>query len=243
MGKALTALGEVFVSAPAIEQSGVSHGLTYLKPLHPVSIDTGNNFGLTMSGFTVDGTPSDCVRLAVSKLMDSPPDIIVSGINKGLNAGINVLYSGTVAGAREGSMFGITSFAISLEQASNPDFEKAAKIAVELIEDLASKDLPKTLVYNINIPTAALDGERIVKVVPMETNRYGHEFETGIDPRGCNYFWTSIDPPPERNNVETDTMALEKGFITLSPLTFDLTHSVTMKFLKSQFEVESPSGN
>lgn len=236
--KSLRRLGDVFVAAPSIEQSGISHALTYLKPIHAIKIDPeSSNLGMELHGFAIDGTPSDCVRLAVSKLMDEKPDIVVSGLNKGLNAGINVLYSGTVAGAREGSMFGIPSFAVSQEFEPNMDFQKASEIAVDMIERLLSNSTQQRLLYNINVPTVALAAETIEpKIVPMETNRYGHEFEQGIDPGGRKYYWATIDPPPKKNSHETDVMALAKGFVTLTPLGYDLTDVAAMEKLSKSFE-------
>jgi 5'-nucleotidase len=149
--------------------------------------------------------------------------LVVSGINGGLNAGINVLYSGTVAAAIEGAFFGITSIAVSLEYDEHADFDQAAEIALRIIRRLIQLKEPKSQLYNLNIPTKAIRGGGQVKTVPMGVYRYGERFEKRIDPSGRNYFWATNEPPPPAGEFETDVSALKKGFITLTPLHYDLT--------------------
>ena len=158
--------------------------------------------------------------------------MVVSGINGGLNAGINVLYSGTVAAAIEGAFFGITSIAVSLEYDEQAEFDKAAEIALRIIKRILEQKGPEPQLYNLNIPTAAVRGggdinraiEGQVKTVPMGIFRYGEKFEKRVDPRGRNYFWAVNEPMPPHGDIETDISALEKGFITLTPLHYDMTH-------------------
>src|SRR5262245_49221719 len=132
MHDALALLGTVDVVAPIVEQSGVSHSITYLEPLIVQEIHRGGK----LFGRAVGGSPADCVKLAVLELCRTPPALVVSGINAGANAGINVLYSGTVAGAIEGAFFGITSVAVSLAESDRPDYSRTARLAVGLIEQL-----------------------------------------------------------------------------------------------------------
>src|SRR5258708_30248220 len=144
----LLRLGTVDVVAPSVEQSGVSHSITYLEPLlaHEV-FRHGRLFGRA-----VRGSPADCVKLAMLQICNTPPDLVVSGINAGANTGINVLYSGTVAGAIEGAFFGITSIAVSLASRENPDYPRAARLAAQLIEPiLAGETAPRGL-SNMNLP-------------------------------------------------------------------------------------------
>ncbi|MDR1924675.1 MAG: 5'/3'-nucleotidase SurE [Planctomycetaceae bacterium] len=133
--RALCRLGRVYVVAPSSEQSGVSHSITFLTPLTAKNIFVDERHW----GWAVDGSPADCVKLGVAEIMPELPDLIVSGINGGLNAGINVLYSGTVAAAIEGAFYGITSFAVSLEYNENEPFHRAAEIAVRVIEEVLNK--------------------------------------------------------------------------------------------------------
>ena len=152
------------------------------------------------------------------------PDLVVSGINSGLNAGINVLYSGTVAAAVEGAFFGITSIAVSLEWDEHADYDRAAEIAADVIAGLLARTPRAGSLYNINIPTRALQGVPQLRVVPMSIDRYGEAFERRVDPRGRSYYWATNDPPPPPSPHESDVTALAAGKVTLTPLAFDLTH-------------------
>jgi 5'-nucleotidase len=176
----------------------------------------------------VDGSPADCVKLGVAELVPKPVDLIVSGINGGLNAGINVLYSGTVAAAIEGAFFRIPSIAVSLEHDPHADFSAAAELAVVLIEQILAEQALAPELYNINIPTAATIAFRKgispeVHVVPMGVERYGDHYIKRQDPKGRNYYWSTNDPPPRPTDHETDLNALAAGHITISPLQFDMT--------------------
>ena len=211
---------QTLVVAPSTEQSGVGHGITFLSPLTAKEVFRGEK----RRGWAVDGSPADAVKLGVSEICPRRPDLIISGINAGLNAGINVLYSGTVAAAIEGSFFGITSIAVSLEWDDHMNFEQAAAVAGGIVNRLVLLRPPAGSLFNINIPTAALVGRPDVRVVPMSVARYGEAFERRIDPRGRNYYWASNDPPPPPSSKESDVTALADGAITITPLEYDLTH-------------------
>ena len=162
------------VVAPSTEQSGVGHMITYLTPLIVKEVFQNERMagGRCMVnderwGWAVEGSPADCVKIGVAEFCPRRPDLVVSGINAGLNAGINVLYSGTVAAAIEGAFFGITSIAVSLQYERHFQFEKAAWLARQIIEQVLAAKGPDPQLYNINIPTAALSGEPRVRVVPM----------------------------------------------------------------------------
>jgi len=217
--RALAKLGDVTVVAPATEQSGVGHSITFLSPLVVKEVFEGTR----QRGWAVEGSPADCVKLGIFEFCPTRPALVVSGINGGLNAGINVLYSGTVAAAIEGAFFGITSIAVSLEFDEQAQFDKAARMALGVIEQVLARKGPAPQLFNLNIPTPALARPRPVKVVPMGVERYGEHFEKRSDPRGRNYYWATGDPPPRRGAQETDLTALEAGFVTLTPLDFDLT--------------------
>ena len=216
----LKKIGDVLVVAPATEQSGVGHSITFLTPLtcHEVFADDQRR------GWAVDGSPADCVKLGVSELCPLRPDLIVSGINGGLNAGINVLYSGTVAAAIEGAFFGIDSIAVSLEYDDNPHFEPVAARTRKIIEQILQHKENEPRLYNLNFPTSASDNpDAELKIVPMGVERYGEDFVKRIDPRGRPYYWATGDPPPQPGEKETDLIALAAGHITLTPLHYDLT--------------------
>ena len=216
------------VVAPSTEQSGVGHGITFLSPLTAKEVFRGEK----RCGWAVDGSPADAVKLGVSEICPQRPDLIISGINAGLNAGINVLYSGTVAAAIEGSFFGITSIAVSLEWDDKMNFERAAHFASVLLKQLISLRPPAGSLFNINIPTAALVETPEVRVVPMSVARYGEAFERRVDPRGRNYYWASNDLPPPPSAQDSDVTALAEGVITITPLEYDLTNRTRLVELR-----------
>ncbi len=236
---ALKRLGHVTVVAPSTEQSGVGHSITFLTPLIVKEIYQGERF----RGWAVEGSPADCVKLGIAELCRPSPTLVVSGMNHGLNAGINVLYSGTVAAAIEGAFFGITSFAVSLEYDEHAPYDRAAQMAVALIAQVLQHDSAQGRLYNINIPTVALDRPLGVKVVPMGTVRYGESFQKRTDPRGRSYYWATDDPPPVPTEEETDLTALQKGFVTITPLSFQMTEFEHLAQMKDwNLSLASPCG-
>ena len=225
MERALRRLGEVSVVAPSREQSGVSHSITFLTPLTARKIFVNDKHW----GWTVDGSPADCVKLGISAILPEPPDLVVSGINGGLNAGINVLYSGTVAAAVEGAFYGITSIAVSLQYEENEPFKQAADVAVGVIGNILKRNDASGRLYNLNIPLKALRSESPeIKVVPIDTTQYWETFERRIDPMGRTYYWLSgkpdaRQPKSKESGHVTDLIALSQGHITLTPLNYDIT--------------------
>ena len=217
--KELQRLGTVTVVAPATEQSGVGHSITFLSPLICRAIFDGDR----RRGWSVEGSPADCVKLGVFELCRPRPDLVVSGINGGLNAGINVLYSGTVAAAIEGAFFGITSCAVSLEFDEHADYAAAARLGTQVLEQILRNQGSRADLYNINIPTTATRSPGEVHVVPMGLERFGDHFLKRQDPRGRTYYWATGEPTPGDLPTETDLAALRKGHITVTPLRYDLT--------------------
>ncbi len=228
--KALCRLGEVYVVAPATEQSGVGHSITFQTPLSVKQVYVYENHW----GWAVDGTPADCVKIGVTQICPRKPDLVVSGINSGFNAGINILYSGTVAGAVEGSLYGINSFAVSMQYNEKESYDRAAELACGVIEktlrEKASRENDEPQLFNLNIPLAALQGPARLKTVPMDVNPYWGDFERRISPSGRPYFWLVGRPIPtetKKGSAETkeltDLRALGEGSMTLTPLGFDRT--------------------
>ena len=237
LAKQVRQQAEVFLVAPRVEQSGVSQAITFLSPLFSHELKSDQQCHTDhIPGYSVNGTPVDCVKLALSELCPWKPDLILSGINSGLNAGINVSHSGTAGGALVAATFEIPSFSISLESSANPNFEKAAKLAWPLIQQLRKVELPARSVININIPTAAIDGDYEVAMVPVETNPMAYHFDTGTDPKGRPYFWSTNNPSPEPSPFETDTQALLKGKVTVSVISYDLNFPAAMQALEQAFD-------
>ncbi|MGL6225285.1 MAG: 5'/3'-nucleotidase SurE [Thermoguttaceae bacterium] len=227
----LARLGQVVLVAPATEQSGVGHSITFRYPLLVREVLRPNQ----SSYWAVEGTPADCVKFGVTKICPQKPDLIVSGINNGLNAGINILYSGTVAAAVEATLYGIDSFAVSMEYCEHGPFDEQARIAVSLIEKILGHKRQSHLMsekkklFNINIPRAALGRPPRIKTAPMDPNPYWDEFERRVAPIGQEYFWLFGKPIPKNSapstsNADwTDLEALGHGCVTVTPLEFDRT--------------------
>jgi 5'-nucleotidase len=215
----LRTLGNVEVVAPLTEQSGVGHSITYLTPLMARELFDGER----RRGWAVEGSPADCVKLAISELCRPRPQLVVSGINSGQNAGINVLYSGTVAAAIEGAFFGVTSIAVSLQYDEQARYDAAAKLAVPIIQQILAQKDDKPQLYNLNIPLAALDRPAEVRVVPMSVEPWGESYERRTDPGGRPYYWATGRSPVPPEDDATDLSELLAGRITLTPLHFDMT--------------------
>ncbi|MCI0639435.1 MAG: 5'/3'-nucleotidase SurE [Gemmataceae bacterium] len=220
----LKKLGDVTVVAPAGEQSAVGHSITLLTPLLVQEVLDENQQPM---GFAVEGRPADCVKLALLELLKEPPDVVVSGLNAGSNAGINVLYSGTVAAAIEGAFFQKTSIAVSLEYTKPKplDFPKAAGYARRVIEQILEQNQQPGALFNVNIPSLEKGAVRGIRVVPQNVAPYTETYDRRVDPRGRVYFWSGPDFGCPEPHPDTDVMALGEGFITVTPLQFNLTHT------------------
>jgi 5'-nucleotidase len=217
-------LGEVIVVAPATEQSAVGHSITLSTPLIVQEVfDDTKDF----LGWAVEGRPADCVKLALLELLPEPPDIIVSGLNAGSNAGINVLYSGTVAAAIEGSFFRQTSFACSMgySKVIPPYFQRGATLARQIIEQVLARNPEHGSLFNVNIPSLEKGPPRGIRIVPQNSSAYSEKFDRRIDPRGRVYFWSTPDFGCPDPNPDTDETALREGYITITPLQYNLTHA------------------
>jgi 5'-nucleotidase len=234
MERSLRRLGEVFVVAPSREQSGVAHSITFLTPLMAREVYVEDQHW----GWTVDGSPADCVKLGISNILPDRPDIIVSGMNGGLNAGINVLYSGTVAAAVEGAFYGITSFAVSVEYDEKVSFAHAADLASDVIEKILKQKPDGARLFSVNLPLAALTAKKPEALaVPMDVTQYWETFEQRTDPMGRSYYWLSGRPDPCQPKAMpvhmTDMQALNNGYITVTPLHYDMTFRQQLETMSS----------
>lgn len=228
MERALQELGEVIVVAPATEQSGVGHSITFLTPLMAKEAYDGERH----RGWAVEGSPADCVKLAMAKFCPHEPDLVVSGINGGLNVGINVLYSGTVAAATEGALFDIPSIAVSLEYDDHARFDRAGEIAMSVIRQLLDNDaFANQKLYNLNMPTVATHQPSELHIVPMGIARWPAVFEERRDPKNRRYYWATGAPPVEFPR-ETDLTAIHEGHVTLTPLSIDRTQASHFEEMK-----------
>lgn len=217
LASAARSLGSVTIVAPDREQSATSHSLTLHHPLRARRASDG--------ALVVDGTPTDCIILAVNALLDGRPDICLSGVNHGPNMGEDVLYSGTVAAAMEATVLGIPSVAISY---SGPDFESIAAWERPLGELLGRivgrRDFPDSTLLNVNLPAIAPSDVRGVRVTSLGERRYADSLTRAKDPSGREYFWIGGGAANWRGNRQSDFRAVEEGYISVTPLHLDLTN-------------------
>jgi 5'-nucleotidase len=215
--KELVKLGDVTVVAPADSRSGASHSVTFSRPLLCNKVDINGQF----KGFSVQGSPADCVKLAVMQLHEGPIDLLVAGINNGANAGINVYYSGTVAAAMEGAFLNIPAVAMSLAAEEQMDFEKAAKYCIKILKQLIP--VRKGDVININIPLLSKGEPKGVKVVPQSCKGFDEYYIRHKDEQGQTVFQLA-GGQHRLEDDPTDTTSLTEGFITITPLVPDMTN-------------------
>lgn len=222
LAEALAALGDVHIVAPDREVSACSHGLTLKHPLRAERLSPGVH--------AVDGTPADCVHLAISKLLPRAPDLVVSGINRGANLGDDVFYSGTVGGAREACFLGLPAIAMSLATKDEPDFASAARFARVLSAQVLAQGLPRRTLLNVNVPVGVPRGVRVT--VQARREHQGGVYE-GIDPRRRPYFWIEEGLDRWDSDATGDIEAVRAGLISITPLQTDTTHHAVVAQMRA----------
>jgi 5'-nucleotidase len=222
--EALKEVGDVYVVAPASEMSGASHSLTLARPLRIRQIDERH--------WTVDGTPTDCVTLALNKILppDNLPDICASGINHGGNLGDDATYSGTVAGALEATILGVPGLAFSLVARERFDFREASQFAVVAVRKVLAEGLPEGTLLNINIPAKEVKGVRVTRQGIKNARPVISEH---IDPRGKPYFWIGEEYFNNSAADGTDYNAIDQGYISVTPLKSDMTDHQALTAIES----------
>lgn len=211
--EAMKSFGEVRVVAPDRNRSGASNSLTLHNPLRVKKIE--ENF------WSVEGTPTDCVHLALTGLFNELPDIVISGINEGSNLGDDILYSGTVAAATEGRSLGLPAIAISL--AGNHHFETAAMVIQKLLQQIIKHPLPRQTILNVNVPDIAWTELKDYEVTRLGSRHIAEPVIRGIDPRGHEIYWVGPAGPESDAGPGTDFHALANQNVSITPLKFDLT--------------------
>lgn len=217
----LRQLGEVVVVAPEHEQSAVGHALTLSRPLRvkPFHIN-GEKFG-----FSVSGTPGDCVKIALTAILDKEPDLIVSGINHGQNTAVNILYSGTVSAATEGMLFGINSIAFSVCSHNwNLDMDAASDYALEICRNALIQKFPKDTFLNVNIPSVDKSEIKGFKITQVGTGFWKDFYVKRQDPFNRDYYWFSGEYFESENDITNDDIAVREGFISITPIRYALTN-------------------
>jgi 5'-nucleotidase len=220
---------EIDIVAPDAEMSAVGHAISLSSPLRVQTVFKNGTF----FGYGVKGTPADCVKIAVQELLEKPPAIILSGINLGANVGVNVLYSGTVSAATEGAFLGIKSAAISLNTLFNPDFQFAARFSREIIRFMVEQGLRDRTALNVNVPAVPSSTIRGVAVTRQGMSRFKERFERRVDPRGNVYYWLAGETPIEDRVPDADALALKDNWISITPISYDLTCEEEMERLRT----------
>ncbi|NIT14630.1 MAG: 5'/3'-nucleotidase SurE [Candidatus Dadabacteria bacterium] len=228
LSEALSPLGKIVIVAPDREQSASSHALSIHRPLR---IDR-----ISENSYSVDGTPTDCINLAVNGILrHNKPDLIVSGINKGENLGDDITYSGTVSAAIEGTLLGIPSVAVSLEGRNEYNFDASKHFSAQIAGYVLKNSLPSDTLLNVNIPKLELNKIKGIRFTRQGKRIYNDAVVEKIDPRGREYYWIGGDELDSVDMENSDIDALNKGFVSVTPIKLDLTDYEFMNYLNKNF--------
>ncbi len=228
LAEALAAVAEIRVVAPDRNRSGASNSLTLERPIRAQEMDNGF--------VSVDGTPTDCVHLAITGLLEHEPDMVIAGINAGSNMGDDVLYSGTVAAAMEGRFLGLPAIAVSLMGGEFKHFDTAARVTVSLLERLNKDALPVDTILNVNVPDVAWEALEGFEVTRLGRRHKSEPVVKMQDPRGRDIYWVGPVGAEQDAGPGTDFNAVRQNRVSLTPLNVDLTRYPAMEQLASWVE-------
>ncbi len=230
---ALSGLGDLCVVAPLTEQSAVGHAITVRDPVRarPWPFETPPD---VVAAYAVTGTPADCVKLAIDKLVPRRPDLVVSGINQGPNAAVNVIYSGTVSAATEAAILGIDALAVSLCRWRGGDFGPAGRYARRIAAGVLREGLPPGVLLNVNVPALPLGEIRGVAVTRQAHSRWEESFVDRVDPSNQPYYWLTGRFVNLDEGADTDLAAIDDGFVSVTPLHYDLTAYEALDALRNR---------
>ncbi len=242
LASVMSEFGRVVVVAPVEEKSGTGHAITVRNPVRvqpwPFRIPSG-----MVEAHAVTGTPADCVKLALSRLLPRRPDLVVSGINHGSNTAVNVMYSGTIAAATEAAILGIDAVAFSLCTKNRNDLEAASWYARAITTRVLQQGMPEGVLFNVSIPDLPLEELRGVAVTRLAHARWKEHFVERIDPFGETYYWLSGEFENLDTGGNTDVDAVDRGFVSVTPIQFDLTAYNALEILHSwHWEFETAPG-
>jgi 5'-nucleotidase len=227
--KRLTARHSVSVIAPDREQSAVGHAITLNEPLRANKVSINGAF----EGYAVTGTPADCIKMGVLEILDSKPDMVISGINPGANVGVNINYSGTVAAAKEATLYGMPAIAVSIHSRDVQYYDEAAIFIEELAEQLYVKRLPFGTFLNVNIPNRPLKEIAGIRISRLDMDFFPEFIDKRVDPRKRTYYWQGCDSLPAGKSTDIDGSALCEDFISITPIKCDQTDYRVLEDLKS----------
>ena len=224
LAEALSAIAEIIVVAPERDRSGASNSLTLDRPLHLHKAHNGFYY--------VNGTPTDCVHLAVTGMLDTLPDMVVSGINAGANMGDDTIYSGTVAAATEGFLLGIPSLAVSLNSASSENFLTAARVAADMVQRFKDNKFHEPVLLNINVPDISYEELKGMEVTRLGRRHKAEAVVKSLTPRGETVYWVGAAGPAQDAGEGTDFFSIQHDRVSLTPLQIDLTRYGQMNTVK-----------
>jgi len=222
LASSLDGLGEIAVVAPESEQSAVGHAITVRDPVraHEVGFEVPSG---PVPAWAVTGTPADAIKMACHELLDTPPDLVVSGINHGPNTAVNVLYSGTVSAATEASILGVDAVAVSLCDWSATNFEPAGQWSRRIVSMVLAHGLPDDILLNVNVPARSMEEIQGLTITRQARSRWEEGFEQREDPAGRAYFWLSGTFVNLDEGSETDLAAVDEGYVSVTPIQHDMT--------------------
>lgn len=227
--KGLKEIAEVIVVAPHNEQSAVGHGITMQMPLRVFKYYKNGDF----FGYAVEGTPADCMKMGMRNIMRESPDLVISGINHGSNTAINIIYSGTVSGAREAAIMDVPSIAISVTSHQVKDFDFASKIAKTLALKVFEHGLPNGTMLNVNVPNLPEDEIAGVLITKQGKSKWDDIYEKRVDPYGRDYYWLTGKLKEVDKEIDKDQAAIKQKYVSITPIHFDLTDYETYEEMKS----------
>ncbi len=220
---------DVTVVAPDRERSAIGHGITLHQPLRAEAVTLGNG----CRGVAVSGTPADCIKIAVLEVMDHKPDMVISGINPGANLGININYSGTVAAAKEASLYGINALAVSVQTPHSDYYDEMARYMVSLAGQVASAGMPFGSFLNVNFPDMPVAETAGVRICRQGIEMFPENIEKRVDPRNRPYYWQGCDAQTFHDNPDSDGSAVAANYIAITPLKCDTTDYTLLDSLEN----------
>ena len=226
--RGLAEVAEVLVVAPESEQSAVGHAITLSNPLKVKKVEEGG----ILIGYAVNGTPADCVKIAVTELLPEPPELVISGVNQGGNLGTCAIYSGTVSAATEAAIMGLPAIAVSLNSFEFQDFSPAVEFVRQFYPTVIEEGLPEGVSLNVNVPAVPREQIKGAVVTRQGKSRVIETFDKRVNPRNETYYWLAGEMKFDEVEKDTDCEMVEEHYISITPIHFDLTHFKTLENLK-----------
>ncbi len=229
LANTLKEIADVTVVAPRTEQSAVGHAITMQIPLRVTKYYKNEEF----FGYAVDGTPADCIKMGIKNILKDKPDLVISGINKGSNTAINIIYSGTVSAAREAAIMDVPSIAVSVTSHTASNYKYAAKVAMQLAQMIEEKGLEKGTLLNVNVPDLPEEEVKGILLTRQGKSKWDDGYEERTDPYGRHYYWLTGELVIHDTDLEADQKAILENYVSVTPIHFDLTDYKTFESMKS----------